>query len=271
MEGGYSQAVALCETRQRYLPILLQNGFYINPAAFITVFKKRGNLDEVKLFLNHKELLIPPFESRVNAFHAALLTTAATEGYLHILKFLIEENGCDPNIVDREGQSSLHSAAKAGQVKVLEYLLLQGANMDLRDFYSQRPVEVALKNKEFQAVLFLIERGANVESTFMAYAGHGWDRNSFIHDCAVLGNVEIAQTLFEKLGNADHIVNAATQQGKTPLHLAALHGHYEMVVLLVEWGATVFPIDVNGKTPLAYAEERKHDAIVAFLMSKSLE
>ena len=65
-------------------------------------------------------------------------------------------------------------------------------------------------------------------------------------------------------------VNQASKQGVTPLHLACLDGHKEVVALLLEKFRDT--LDVNqaskiGATPLHYACQNGHKEIVSLLLT----
>ena len=49
-------------------------------------------------------------------------------------------------------------------------------------------------------------------------------------------------------------VDAKTEQGLTPLHVAAIEGHKEILKLLIAKGAEVNAKDKRGRTPLVYAK-----------------
>jgi ankyrin repeat protein len=56
----------------------------------------------------------------------------------------------------------------------------------------------------------------------------------------------------------------AIRLGTTPLHIAAGHGHFDIVKILVENGANVNVKDLMGFTPLHSAIMGDHFAIVKF-------
>jgi len=70
----------------------------------------------------------------------------------------------------------------------------------------------------------------------------------------------IAQALLARGADA----NAKQAGDFTPLHGAAQDGHIEMVELLLAHGADV-NAKANGKTPLAFAIEQKHQATADLL------
>jgi len=57
-------------------------------------------------------------------------------------------------------------------------------------------------------------------------------------------------------------LNAVDGKGNTPLHLAALGGHYDVLVLLLEKGVDRSILNQDGKTPLGIAEAKLREAEV---------
>ncbi len=55
---------------------------------------------------------------------------------------------------------------------------------------------------------------------------------------------------------------------RTPMHLAAVGGHLEVIKLLVAQGAQINPVDRWGSTPLDEAYDKNHLAIIQFLEEK---
>jgi len=60
-------------------------------------------------------------------------------------------------------------------------------------------------------------------------------------------------------------VNAADNDGDTPLHNAARKGHGDMIELLIACGADVWTRDKRGNTPLDEAVQRENAELVHLL------
>ncbi|XP_032087211.1 ankyrin repeat domain-containing protein 27 isoform X3 [Thamnophis elegans] len=66
-------------------------------------------------------------------------------------------------------------------------------------------------------------------------------------------------------------VNVTNQTGLTPLHVAALHGHVDLVALLLKHGANVEAKDVNQAGPLHFACQNGHFQVVKYLIECSVK
>ena len=107
------------------------------------------------------------------------------------------------------------------------------------------------------ATALLLEHGAHVH-----LVSRNPMRNQALHACLGLSqDFETARLLIAQ--GAD--VNFAQAGGFTPLHQAAAAGANELVTLLLDAGADPSRLCDQGKTPAAYASERKHENTAALL------
>lgn len=53
------------------------------------------------------------------------------------------------------------------------------------------------------------------------------------------------------LSRSAELLQSCDRYGKTGLHIAAMHGHYQMVEILLGQGAEINASDKNGWTPVA--------------------
>ena len=88
-----------------------------------------------------------------------------------------------------------------------------------------------------------------------------------VHLAAYFGLPEIMMALLE---NRDHL-NIKDEWGRTPLSWAAEQGHEAIVKLLVEMGAELESRDDSGRRPLSWAAGEGHEAVVKLLLDKGAE
>ena len=89
-----------------------------------------------------------------------------------------------------------------------------------------------------------------------------------LHLAAYFGLKEAMITLLEN----GHNLNSKDSYGRTPLSWAAENGHEAVVKLLLEKGAELETKDKDyGQTPLSYAASRGHEALVKLLLEKGAE
>ena len=79
--------------------------------------------------------------------------------------------------------------------------------------------------------------------------------------------------IVEMLLSAGAELNAVDHMGRTPLFLAAYHGHKEAVALLLHKGAdhTIRNDGFNGLTPLQTAEKHGHTDVVEILRERGIQ
>ncbi|XP_076805987.1 85/88 kDa calcium-independent phospholipase A2-like [Clavelina lepadiformis] len=194
------------------------------------------------------------------------------QGSHEILKVLCSTRPLDGAILDilnNDGESCLHIAAKQNKFRMCRLLIENGAN-PLHKGTIALPIHFALKHGSTKSVEILLEHEpaqvsqicskhggvplhwcktkADVKLLFQhrAPADVRSDQHHLpLHIMVLRSRLEAAIAII--LGNAD--VNGKGRNGNTALHLAVLHDHDSLVKMLLLFGADCFAKNDFGETP----------------------
>ncbi|XP_004247547.1 protein VAPYRIN-LIKE [Solanum lycopersicum] len=153
--------------------------------------------------------------------------------------------------------SLLKSAAKNGNSHCISALIEAGADVNRRDSDGESVMSLAVKYGDVDSVHVLIESGFTIDNSV--------DR--FLHYAAATDCVDLMEILC--LGYADIDLNSIDSQGRTPLHIAAIHGHVEVIQFLVSVGSDTDRLDAQGWTPLHFAATQGYVEAVGVLLNHS--
>lgn len=206
-----------------------------------------GNIPLVKHFLtsvpeSHKKLL---------------LHTAVRHHQIEVLKYLLQES-LDPNETNTAEQTPLHFAAKTGDSEMVQLLLEHNASADAVDELGETPLHIAVRSGCVDVVELLLKHNPN-SARVKNVNGY-----SPLHIAAEYNHSEIVDIFYEINGTDD-----VTNEGYSPLCLAAMNGNQEALDALLKHRANVeaFTPDVMG--PLQLAAANGHELILRTLLGKS--
>ncbi|XP_042336801.1 ankyrin repeat domain-containing protein 27 isoform X2 [Sceloporus undulatus] len=95
------------------------------------------------------------------------------------------------------------------------------------------------------------------------------EKLEFCHPLCQCSKCGLAQKKFFRVPSNGFGVNVTNQEGQTPLHIAALHGHDDLVTLLLKLGADVGAKDANHTVPLHLACQNGHLEVVKCLIENN--
>ena len=179
----------------------------------------------------------------INQCYDTPLHVACLKGHLKIVQFLLRK-GADVNMKGNFGHTPLHRAIKIGYFDIFQELLaIKNIDINIVNDHGDTPLHTACMEDNEKMVRILLKKGA----TFFIFRKF----TTPLHWAAEQGDVAIMQRLLE-VGNIDD-VDVLNEFEETPLILACEHDHLEMVKFLLKRGAKLSIQGDAGYTPLYWA------------------
>ncbi|XP_022809464.1 ankyrin-3-like [Stylophora pistillata] len=207
------------------------------------------------------------------------LQCCVSNGFLSISQLLMD-CGCDINLRNKFGKTSLYLAVKLEHKHLVKCLLESNAevNMKYKENAKHRIYFVRGKNRGkpvWHYVLTYFEKvlesgwgkdppeSIREEIREIAITFHDIHSLTVLHFASKNGSPEIVELLVKD--NAD--INGCDEDGFTPLHLAAIPGKVQVVKQLIELNADV-NLKVGGKDAIDLAHMNEETEIEEFLKYK---
>ena len=206
--------------------------------------------------------------------HVERINRACSSGNLPEVERLLKINPYLINFGDRVNLLPIQSAVLNNKKDVAEFLVSKGANLNLDSYSSYRcfgtPLYMAADNGLAEMVEFLLLNGADVNRK-NRYNG------TPLHAAAEKGYLEIVEMLLSagadvNVKNKSWTYNDNREyvlvDNKAPLHCAIESHSIEIVKLLLDNGAEVNWKDFSGETPLDFAINGKYDPKIINLLKE---
>ena len=210
-------------------------------------------------FVEFVKYIVKFKNSDINAkdfFGWTALHCAAWLDESEILQILLD-NSAEIEAKGNQGETALYLAAFNGHETSVEILLQNSANMEIRTNYSNTPMHMACYNEHIDIMQQMLKYGVdiNIRTTVR--------NNTPLHVAAWHGKCKSAAFL---LDNACDI-NAKIVNGGTALHRAALNGQKEMILLLLNRGASTNCLDNYNRSPAYCASKNNYTECYKILTS----
>ena len=263
--------------------------------ALLHLSCKRGYVRIVRTILKTNSVDI---NARTNIGDTPL-SLAAKHGDNNVVLVLLSDSQCLVDTKGQDGYTALHYSCRYGHVYIVKILVMKKANFNARTDSGDTPLTLAAINKHDNVVHALSKYNCEV------YAKDKDAYTALLHSSCERGYRRIVKTLLnERRSNIN--LNARTDSGDTPLTLAAINKHDDLVHALSDYNCEVYAkdketctallhlscrrgyvyivktlfkthkVDVNvrtdsGDTPLTLAARHKHDNIVHVLSEYNCE
>ena len=154
----------------------------------------------------------------------------------------------------------LFSAARHGDVKLIQHFLEAGAKVNDRNLHGDSALMAACSGGHLDAIEFLLASGADIS----AHADNGYN---CLHFAVCAGQLQVIQVLLPKMKTAHMSINSRVSTMKsTALHLAAKHGQADIAYFLIENDASPEAGDANSNTAFLCALAAKQGDTASFLV-----
>lgn len=180
--------------------------------------------------------------AKTNAVTKQLLTPlhiASYKGHSDIAQKLLHHK-TNVNLKDKTLKTPLHLAAEAGNPAMVALLLSSNADPNASDKEKKTPLHLAAVGDHLYTVKALLAKAR--------FAPKDMDGCTAMHYAAINGNTEIVKTLLVAGKNKN--IDDKNIWRKTPLHIAAEHGHSDLIHFLLKNGSLINALDNNKDTPL---------------------
>ena len=214
-------------------------------ASLIHSLVNYGNFDVVKqiLLAHHYN-----DHSLLDRNGNTLLHSACVSGKLDIVQFLVEEMICDINCKNKIGNTPLHIAIEWGSVDIVEYLLKKGCLINQTNELGQTPLYISVLHERKDILTSLLSMNVDVNAVTND------TQESALHVACCCDSVDIALLLLESDQQSCH--NSVDAYGDTPLFNACRveNADLELIGLMIRKGCkSRFVNTATKETPIHIA------------------
>ncbi|XP_074864593.1 ankyrin repeat domain-containing protein 27 isoform X2 [Carettochelys insculpta] len=164
----------------------------------------------------------------------------------------------------RSPQRSADTFSRGSSVSSLSSVSADNRQEDIKNNYKEiEKLLRAVADGDLEMVRYLLEW---IEEEEEVEEATGTVKPELCHPLCQCSKCEPAQKKLARIPANGLGVNVTNQDGFTPLHVAAMHGHSELVCLLLKHGANISAKNANQAVPLHLACQQGHFQVVKCLV-----
>ena len=206
-----------------------------------------GDAEKVSLLVSNGTSVNTPYQGKLP------LVVASYHGHTRIVEILLL-NEAQVNLKDSNGYNALSTASTEGNTEVVKLLLDHDARVDLQDNNGWSALILASTEGHNEIVQLLLDHGAQVDLQ---------DKDG---ESALISASSVGSTAVKLLLDHGAQVNLEDKHGTTSLIGASSCGSIETVRLLLDRGAQVNQRNKDGMCALDYASKEGHIEVVKTLL-----
>ena len=153
--------------------------------------------------------------------------------------------------------AAIHDAAKSGDLDQVQRLVVKGVDVNEKAVRDETPLIIAALAGQGEIVNYLLQRGANINA-------RNASGMTSLHAAAYAGHSDIVSLLVAK--GAD-INDASNRFAVTPLHVASEEDNIGTVQTLLNLGADVTVVEINGYSAVSRSGFREHWDVLKLLLA----
>lgn len=190
--------------------------------------------------------------------HLSPLTGAAKHGQLSAVALLLSHGAHINPDVNASSSAPLHQACKSDDIRMVRFLLGQGADVNMQNCYKTTPLMYAVKYGSLELVSLVLSYSPDLET--LSFIG-----TSAIHWVIFRNHQPHRLDTVELLLRAGANVDQRMSDESTPLHCAAMSGSADIAEVLLRYGADRKARNAEWKTPREVAVDNGYANVAELL------
>ncbi|TNV87787.1 hypothetical protein FGO68_gene11594 [Halteria grandinella] len=205
----------------------------------------------------------PVYQSVIDT--VGLACEASRRGEIDRLKDIVREYEVNLNFGDYSRQNPLYYAVRARQTEIVRYLLNEAkVQVNIKDIWGNNAIDYTINGSELESLLLAngAKRKSNQSHGTLNQTSQSLQENELrVFYSAFYGSLDNLLIL-EQQGVS---IQPQDPEGRTPLHVAATEGYFDIVKYLVQRGVDIFHKDKRGNDAYLDAQRMGNDEIAEYL------